>query len=122
MTLSKEHEATAQQPAVTLSKEHKATAQQPAVTLSKEHEASAQQPAVTLSTEHEAFITGNSGEAIADSGCRCAVAGQAWHTAMQEELKRKGMTWHEEKESETFRFGSGDPETSNTAYIYPVGI
>ncbi|CAL1135188.1 unnamed protein product [Cladocopium goreaui] len=122
VTLSKEHEATAQQPAVTLSKEHKATAQQPAVTLSKEHEASAQQPAVTLSTEHEAFITGNSGEAIADSGCRCAVAGQAWHTAMQEELKRKGMTWHEEKESETFRFGSGDPETSNTAYIYPVGI
>lgn len=82
----------------------------------------AQQPAATLSTEHQAFVTGNSGEAIADSGCRCAVAGQAWHTAMQEELKRRGMTWHEEKESETFRFGSGDPETSNTAYIYPVGI
>ena len=72
--------------------------------------------------EQEAYIAGNPGEAIADSGCRCAVAGGAWHEKFQAELRRLGMTWHEEEEDETFRFGSGPPERSSKAYIYPVGI
>lgn len=70
----------------------------------------------------EVFLARAPGEAIADSGCRCAVAGEHWHEAMQKELKERGLGWFEEKEHETFRFGSGEPEISYKAMIYPVGI
>lgn len=33
-----------------------------------------------------------------------------------------GLTWYEEPENETFQFGSGGPEVSKTAYLYPVGV
>ena len=69
----------------------------------------------------EAFIAGNPGEAIADSGCRCAVAGGAWHEKFQAELRRLGMTWFEEEEDETFRFGSGPPEKSTNKGLYLSG-
>lgn len=68
------------------------------------------------------FVTSKPGEAVADSGRRCAVAGVRWHDQMQAELRRKNMTWIEVEERETFRFGSGDPEVSTKAFIYPVGI
>lgn len=72
--------------------------------------------------DSEVFLARAPGEAIADSGCRCAVAGEHWHMAMQKELKERGLGWFEEKEHETFRFGSGEPEISYKAMIYPVGI
>ena len=75
-----------------------------------------------LEAEVHRFVTSRAGEAIADSGYRCAVAGKSWHQAMQKELRRLGMSWHEEEESESFRFGSGEPEESKKAFIYPVGI
>ena len=68
------------------------------------------------------YVTSRPGEAVADSGCRCAVAGKAWHEKMKEELSKKGMSWLEVGECESFRFGSGEPEISERAYIYPVGI
>ncbi|CAK9032878.1 Retrovirus-related Pol polyprotein from transposon TNT 1-94, partial [Durusdinium trenchii] len=70
----------------------------------------------------EVFVTSVPGMAIMDSGCRTAVAGLKWHMDFQEMLKEKGLSWHEEDEQETFQFGSGGPEESQKAYIYPVGI
>ena len=63
------------------------------------------------------FVTSKPGEAVADSGCRCAVAGVRWHHQLQEELKKRNMTWIEVEERETFRFGSGDPEVSMSFHL-----
>ena len=72
--------------------------------------------------DRQVFLARAPGEAIADGGCRCAVAGEHWLEAMQKELKERGLGWFEEKEHETFRFPSGEPEISHNAMIYPVGI
>ena len=57
---------------------------------------------------------------IADTGCRNAVAGEAWHERCQIFLKEKGITWQQAPERETYQFGSGAPEISQVAYLYPV--
>lgn len=72
--------------------------------------------------ENHTFVTMIPGYAIVDSGCRTAVAGIQWHQAFQEALKRQGMTWKALEESESFKFGSGAPELSHVAYLYPVGL
>ena len=72
--------------------------------------------------QEDSYVTSKPGEAVADSGCRCAVAGVRRHQQLQEELKKRRLTWVEVEEKETFRFGSGDPEESVKAFIYPVGI
>ena len=68
------------------------------------------------------FVTMVPGFAIVDSGCRTAVAGVQWHQAFQEALKKHGMTWKTVEENESFKFGSGAPESSSVAYLYPVGL
>ena len=70
--------------------------------------------------QEDSYVTSKPGEAVADSGCRCAVAGVRRHQQLQEELKKRRLTWVEVEEKETFRFGSGDPEESVKAFIYPV--
>ncbi|CAJ1408326.1 unnamed protein product [Effrenium voratum] len=62
------------------------------------------------------------GQAIADTGCRTAVGGGAWHESLQKELKARGLQWFEEPEQEVFQFGAGEACRSHRAYIYPVGI
>ena len=42
------------------------------------------------------------GQAIADTGCRTAVGGGAWHESLQKELKARGLQWLEEPEQEVF--------------------
>ena len=70
----------------------------------------------------QVFMTMTPGYAIVDSGCRTAVAGQDWHESFQQELRRRGMTWKTIEEHESFKFGSGKPETSVRAFIYPIGL
>ena len=77
---------------------------------------------VNSNESHEVFLSTAPGMAIMDSGCRSAVAGEVWHQEFQAQLKRMGLSWHEEPEEESFQFGSGEPETSHRGYIYPVGI
>ena len=62
------------------------------------------------------------GQVILDSGCRTAVAGWRWHLALQDELRRRNFGWIEVDEHETFQFGSGQPELSTKAFIYPAGV
>lgn len=38
----------------------------------------------------------------------------------QAALRLHGMTWTEVAEEEWFKFGAGEPEKSNRAFIYPV--
>lgn len=71
---------------------------------------------------NHAFVTMVPGYAIVDSGCRTAVAGIQWHLAFQEALRGMGMTWKTVEENESFKFGSGAPESSEVAYLYPVGL
>ena len=66
--------------------------------------------------------SGPPGQVVADSGCRTAVAGMAWHRRFQDELRRRGLPWQEVQEHEVFQFGSGGPETSHVAFLYVVGI
>ena len=61
-------------------------------------------------------------EAISDSGCKAAVGGEIWHKALQEEMKRRGLIWHEVPEDERFQFGLGHLPRSRKAFLYPVGI
>ena len=69
------------------------------------------------------FIQGQKpGLAIADSGSRNSVGGQAWHDHLQEALKAYGVPWKEVKEKEVYKFGAGAPITSNTGCLYPVMI
>ena len=62
------------------------------------------------------------GLAVADTGCRTAVGGVHWHRALQEELRRLGITWETASEAEQFQFGSGPPVMSKQACLYPVGL
>ncbi|CAE7228738.1 RE1, partial [Symbiodinium sp. CCMP2456] len=62
------------------------------------------------------------GQAVADSGCRTAVAGTDWHFSFQAELRRRGVRFYEVRENEVFQFGAGAPEHSERAFIYPVGV
>ena len=62
------------------------------------------------------------GLAVADTGCRTAVGGAHWHQALQEELRRRGITWETTLEAEQFQFGSGPPVMSRMACLYPVGL
>ena len=73
-------------------------------------------------SEHNVLYNINPGMAIMDSGCRTSVAGIRWHEEFQKLLQSRGLTWHEEVEDETFKFGAGDPEVSQRAFIYPIGI
>ena len=59
---------------------------------------------------------------MADTGCRTAVGGAHWHRALQEELRRLGVTWDTATEAEQFQFGSGPPVMSKMACLYPVGL
>ena len=68
------------------------------------------------------FLTLTPGMAIMDSGCRTAVAGRQWHESFQQQLRSLGLTWLEEPEEERFQFGSGGPEESTKAFIYPVRL
>jgi hypothetical protein len=74
--------------------------------------------------EHQQAFTGNAaaGLAVADSGCRAAVAGKAWHMSFQRRLRELNLPWREEAENEVFQFGAGASEVSSLAFIYPVGI
>ena len=63
-----------------------------------------------------AMISLDPGVVIADSGCRTAVAGTNWHKAHQDVLTNKGIAWHEEPESEFYRFGAGPIVESKTIY------
>ena len=62
------------------------------------------------------------GQVILDSGCRTAVAGQYWHEAFQAKLMQLGVPWWQVEENETFQFGSGVPEVSRVAFLYPAGL
>ena len=62
------------------------------------------------------------GLAIADSGCRNSVGGEAWHEHLQSALKAHGIPWLEIPEKEVYKFGAGAPITSTTACLYPVLI
>ena len=62
------------------------------------------------------------GQVILDSGCRTAVAGQYWHEAFQAKLTQLGVPWWQVEENETFQFGSGVPEVSRVAFLYPAGL
>lgn len=68
------------------------------------------------------FLPRNGILAIGDSGCRTAVGGEQWHARFQAALRLHGMTWTEVAEEEWFKFGAGEPEKSNRAFIYPVGV
>ncbi|CAK9054149.1 unnamed protein product [Durusdinium trenchii] len=45
-----------------------------------------------------------------------------WHESFQQQLRSLGLTWLEEPEEERFQFGSGGPEESTKAFIYPVRL
>ena len=79
----------------------------------------------TDQTTRSALTSGDGlpvGQVILDSGCRAAVAGWRWRRALQEELRRRNFGWIEVAERETSQFGSGQPELSTRAFIYPAGI
>ena len=60
------------------------------------------------------------GLAIADSGCRNSVGGEAWHQHFQQALREHGIPWSEVAEKEVYKFGAGAPIVSKTACLYPV--
>ena len=57
------------------------------------------------------------GLAIADSGCRNSVGGEAWHEHLQSALKAHGIPWLEIPEKEVYKFGAGAPITSTPDVI-----
>ena len=84
------------------------------------------EPTSTTTGMHQAFPcrppAGVPGQAVADTGCRTAVGGWFWHELFQEELRKRNIAWLVVEEHETFQFGSGAPEVSRQACIYPIGL
>ena len=82
-------------------------------------------PSTCATASSEAFVAAPHvppGQVILDSGCRTAVAGQFWHEAFQAKLEQMGVPWWQVEENETFQFGSGVPEVSRVAFLYPAGL
>ncbi len=61
------------------------------------------------------------GRVIADSGCRAAVGGKVWHQAHQKLLREAGLTWTEEPQVESYRFGSGPVQCSERICVPSAG-
>ena len=78
---------------------------------------------VTKEVENETYaMPGQGCEVILDSGCRTAVAGEAWHHMFQQQLAEKGLRGFPVEHEEIFRFGAGRPVLSTEAFVYPVQL
>ncbi len=77
---------------------------------------------VTEKAKNETYVMpGQASEVILDSGCRTAVAGEAWHHMFQQQLAEK-MRGFPVEHDEIFRFGAGRPVLSTEAFVYPVQL
>lgn len=70
---------------------------------------------------HEVHLMSNC-DIILDTGCRTAVAGEAWHAQFQQELQKRGLEFDTVEHEEVFRFGAGKPVLSTEAHVYPVQL
>jgi len=55
------------------------------------------------------------GYAMLDTGCRAPVAGEVWHEALQDELRKLNLEFTFDTDPEHFRFGDGATVTSRKA-------
>jgi len=62
------------------------------------------------------------GVAILDTGCRAPVGGPTWHKELQQELRKRGVTFRSRRQREYFQFGPGDPILSTKKWRYEVGV